>query len=542
MKCLVLALLLCSLQLLCTAKSRKTGRSKSIATRTQKGERDDIDGSDRDVFDLVAHYFSKSGKRFRDYDKVEIRRSIAKLAASQATLKTMDGATHQFVNAFKEASTLRARHAKFVSAESPKKKEAAKLYEYVTTVERSLQAAEVCQAVRNSNEVERTEWLKNAGLVELKRFVVEHNKLPCTVAVLAPIATQTPETNGSSTNSTAKSARTAATDRKTKTTPQAFAPGELVIAVVETGDCLDAVSKALRVFKSDSVVLPLKSVGFVEEEVTLQPTLLELTKQALQQCEEFLVAARPLDATVPEVTTATAAAAAAAAGEKGQAAEAAAVKAAPAGDAPPPLAASASQQRVLPTQIRLMGYSSGAAVAAYMALVLDGSLVSEHKLLKDTAPFAKLFHKSVRCYCLAPPPCVSRSIVPRFVSTVVCGDDLVPRASHASISRLKERLLKALSSGGGLGALTSWVGDVSSVASKSLQQYTGGQHDLSALCVPGRVFFCKSRSLQNGASIQRVMRGNWREDVLWLLHEILVSKKMAEHHSLEYIVKTLSRL
>jgi len=524
----LVALLICSL-LACTGRSsRKTARRKvRVESRAEEAD------GDRDVFDLVAQYFSKSGgKGFRDYDEVEIRRSIAKLAASQATLKTMDGATHQFVNAFKEASTLRARHAKFVGAESPKKKEAAKLYEYVTTVERSLQAAEVCQAVRNSNEVERAEWLKNAGLVELKRFVVEHNKLPCTVAVLAPMSTPTAEASGTSirsSNSTAKSARTAAaTERKARTAPQAYAPGELVIAVVETGDCLDAVSKALRVFKADSVVVPLKSVGFVEEEVTLQPTLLELTKQALEQCEEFLVAARPPAPTAPEATA--------------EGGEAAAVKAATTGDAPPPPAEPASQQRVLPTQIRLMGYSSGAAVAAYMALVLDGSLVSEHKLLKGTAPFAKLFHKGVRCYCLAPPPCVSRSIVPRFVSTVVCGDDLVPRASHASISRLKDRLLKALASGGGLGALTSWVGDVSSVASKSLQQYTGGQHDLSALSVPGRVFFCKSRSLQNGASIQRVMRGNWREDVLWLLHEILVSKKMAEHHSLEYIIKTLSRL
>jgi hypothetical protein len=103
-------------------------------------------------------------------------------------------------------------------------------------------------------------------------------------------------------------------------------------------------------------------------------------------------------------------------------------------------------------------------------------------------------------------------LVPKFVTSILCGDDLVPRASPDSIARLKDRVLAALNNGAGksglsagLGGLTSWVGDLSAVASRSLQQYSAGQHDLAALAVPGRVFYCKSRSLQNGASIQRVM-------------------------------------
>ena len=44
-----------------------------------------------------------------------------------------------------------------------------------------------------------------------------------------------------------------------------------------------------------------------------------------------------------------------------------------------------------------------------------------------------------------------------------------------------------------------------------------------------------------GASIQRVLRGQWREDILWTLHEILLSKRMMEHHSLESHIKTLAR-
>jgi hypothetical protein len=47
--------------------------------------------------------------------------------------------------------------------------------------------------------------------------------------------------------------------------------------------------------------------------------------------------------------------------------------------------------------------------------------------------------------------------------------------------------------------------------------------------------------LVQGATLQRVLRGNWQEDVLWQLHEILPSKKMLEHHSLENYIQTLNR-
>lgn len=41
--------------------------------------------------------------------------------------------------------------------------------------------------------------------------------------------------------------------------------------------------------------------------------------------------------------------------------------------------------------------------------------------------------------------------------------------------------------------------------------------------------------------MQRVLRGQWREDILWTLHEVLLSKRMIDHHSLEEHIKTLSR-
>lgn len=89
---------------------------------------------------------------------------------------------------------------------------------------------------------------------------------------------------------------------------------------------------------------------------------------------------------------------------------------------------------------------------------------------------------------------------------------------------------------------SGWITDLTAVASRGLEQYTGSSHDLSSLHVPGRAFFIKARKHKQGASIQRVLRGNWQEDMLWLLHEILLSKRMIEHHSLESHFRTLSRM
>jgi len=533
---LAAAFLLC-----CEAKRRYTSGAirKGGKKRVAAEERDDDETGEqpvagRDAFGDVAEFLhSSGGKAFKKFKYVEVRRAVAKLAASQSALKTMDGATHHFVNAFKEASTLAARHARFLGTDKPKRKEAAKLYEYVTTVERSLQAAEILQATRNTNDAERVQWLLDSGLEELKRVVVEHNGLACVVSVLRPLPVVAENDDAKSSNSGKAHAGGKNNERKQRTAPKAFAPGELVVSVVELGDAHQSLSNALRAMKVAEVTVPLKAVGFVSEEATLQPTLLALAVKGLEQCKEVLLAPPTATAAVPPQALRS---------DPNATETTLPVSAAPASTPPAP-----SVPR--PEQLRFVGYSAGGAVAAYMALILDGSLASSHELLSPCTPFSAAFSKRVQCICLAPPPCLSRTLVPKFVTSILCGDDLVPRASPDSIARLKDRVLAALNNGAGksglasgLGGLTSWVGDLSAVASRSLQQYSAGQHDLAALAVPGRVFYCKSRSLQNGASIQRVMRGNWREDVLWLLHDILLSAKMAEHHSLDYYVRCLSRL
>ena len=55
--------------------------------------------------------------------------------------------------------------------------------------------------------------------------------------------------------------------------------------------------------------------------------------------------------------------------------------------------------------------------------------------MRSTERFIGSFSGRVHCIALGAPPCVSRAVVPRFVSSVICGDDAVPRSSPESLCK-----------------------------------------------------------------------------------------------------------
>ena len=196
--------------------------------------------------------------------------------------------------------------------------------------------------------------------------------------------------------------------------------------------------------------------------------------------------------------------------------------------------------RLLPDKIRIVGYSAGGAVAAYASMVLEGFLnCTTSALTNETAPFVGVYGSSssssssgansgtgdgiavrsknkqgrrassdgqgrVECLCLGPPPCVSRAVVPRFISSILCGDDIVPRATRDTLLGARDRVIKALHAGAGekvaIGWMmgSGWISDLQSVTGRGLGNYAGGGHDLSALSVPGRAFYMKSRQFKQG--------------------------------------------
>ena len=87
----------------------------------------------------------------------------------------------------KNRSSLKARFKKFMTTDQSNLKEAAKILEYVTTVERSLQAIEILYGVKENDDGSRTQILKDAGLKEIFRRRVTFNKLSCLVTIMTPV-------------------------------------------------------------------------------------------------------------------------------------------------------------------------------------------------------------------------------------------------------------------------------------------------------------------------------------------------------------------
>src|SRR5207253_3111471 len=65
-------------------------------------------------------------------------------------------------------------------------KEAAKIREYITTVERGLQTSEILQSILEKDATKRQLSLKSISLKEIDRFHIQFNIVHCIVSVLLP--------------------------------------------------------------------------------------------------------------------------------------------------------------------------------------------------------------------------------------------------------------------------------------------------------------------------------------------------------------------
>ncbi|CAM9144043.1 unnamed protein product [Choristocarpus tenellus] len=171
----------------------------------------------------------------------------------------------------------------------------------------------------------------------------------------------------------------------------------------------------------------------------------------------------------------------------------------------------------------------------------------ESPLGGGAAPWIGSAPGRVTCVTLGCPPCVSSNMRLPFVTSFVLGDDMIPRTSYQSLRRLKKRLVQVMPRSKGLLSQgmafgTSLFTDVAGVALQGVRQATTSGEDDAGLGVPGRVWFLKPRRLHNGATMARVMRGNLREDMLWQLHDIMLTKSMFAHHSLDKYIQILDRV
>ena len=372
---------------------------------------------------------------------------------------------------FKFVRQNRSRKEEKILRSARVRKEAAKLWEYVQVVERSLQAAEILQGVSRLSTVSRTKQLSAAGLTEVRRVTVSANGIVLTVSALKPCISTT------------------SNDTISQSLPR-FEDDELVVAVTWQGrQANDSAMNLLRVLtlinrEPPLLDVPLKGVGFAREELSLQPSLFRLAQRALDKLADLLAPPSlfPSNKSLHQnglqstifLENATSHTIFPNSSRDGY------------WNATFPDRNSnvtISKNVSYPSSVRFLGYSVGGSVAAYMAMILDGamnislgpSLVQNPPWFKASAEnashFAGLFRGRVSCLCLGPQPCVSRAVIPRSVVSVACGDDAVVRATSESVAELTDKLERSLKARAGKGSFgrfissgSSWLGEVSDLA------------------------------------------------------------------------------
>lgn len=543
-----------------TRKPKLSSKSRTKINQNIIEEDDEVDSEEQqesiedfleptesiDPYFTLGKYLVSYDKKglFEDYSLDEVSRAIKSLAAAHAAWKTMDGATHQFRNTFKESTSLQSRFDKFIAKKSKNTKEAVKLTEYITTVERGLQTAEILQSVKLIDETKRKLALHEAGLHEVGRYAIKKKKLNLIASVLQPL-----EPNNLNNIDEPSSS---------PTIPR-FASNETIICLVENPELSEEhhLNELLRLVtfekpisvpitnyattptptpatttssfffrrsNTPSQVKPEVNKDLPSKEMKVLPSVLHLAHEVLDAVTgHFVLPAPPEDST--EILTHNVT------------------------NVPASLQWKAGR-------IRVLGHSLGAAVGSYCTMLLDGLLNTTtipsyptnpavHEMLQE-----KVYAQAVKAYGLSCFPCVSRDIlVPQCITTLICGDDMISRVSQPALHSLQHRITSGLQSGAGKVGLTWFVSnaasvwkDVKTMAGKNMHSYRGRkQRNMNALSLPGRVMFIKSRQLKQGATIQRILRGNWQEEVLWSVYEVLLSKKMIEHHTVDAYIRTLNR-
>lgn len=226
------------------------------------------------------------------------------------------------------------------------------------------------------------------------------------------------------------------------------------------------------------------------------------------------------------------------------------------------------------TAYHFVGRSLAGGIASLAASMLDGSVplpkAKESKKRSNTLeesveseslevmsnmtasqgehqPLSGLGRARSSALTLGAPPCLSSNVLAAFCTSFLYGDDVVVRATNDSIERLCERIQRNLK-GGFLGRNIGWMSDTLSLTVSSLQSHArGSEGEEATISVPGRAFLVRPRRL-GGTSIHEVGnlkkggREALRANLLWQLHDILLSRSMWRHHKLDSYIHGLDRV
>ena len=204
--------------------------------------------------------------------------------------------------------------------------------------------------------------------------------------------------------------------------------------------------------------------------------------------------------------------------------------------------------------IHFVGRSMAGGGGALAATMMDGILpLEEADESEDEKSEREEAKKSLGGYgrgrtsafALGPPPCLSNNIKADFVKSVIHGDDAICRTTSESIGRLCQRTRRVMK-GNPLGAKLGWMSNAVSLTVSGVKAHAKGKKGAEKhLSVPGMVYLVRPRRYE-GSSIHEVSSSQGaikvRSAVLWQLNDVLLSKSLWAHHSLEAYIRGLNRV
>jgi hypothetical protein len=448
---------------------------------------------DNAAYEELARYLKRFSSRkngFEKYNFEEIANGIESLASSQSAWKSIDGLTHQFKNTFKtryfavftlkflssfnkhvfsemNSDSLQSRFDSFLLKKRRSTKEAAKIREYITTVERGLQAAEILQSIHEKDETKRLNYLQSISLKEIDRFKIHFNKVHCTVSVSVPLEYDDEDEN-----------------QKTPVELRSYYPNELIVSIVDDVKSESiSIAQLLRLMTFEepmeiSLAASPSSSSTADDATAaslyIQPTFLELS---LQICERLMKLEVLFPISNNSLTNIS----------RNVSSSNQTVGNYPSSSSPNATGSERIMNKSMTSihRIRVLGHSSGGGVGAYLSMVLDGSL-NVHNYLQQRNPTDQIeemvrngsalngtqhnssvpcsslfgrFPNRIRAFLLGCPPCINRRIVPKYITCIINGDDLIPRAQSSSLKLFQNRILEGLKAGMGKKTkiLPSWM-------------------------------------------------------------------------------------
>ncbi len=151
------------------------------------------------------------------------------------------------------------------------------------------------------------------------------------------------------------------------------------------------------------------------------------------------------------------------------------------------------------------------------------------------------------CVALGAPPCISANIKAMYVTSIVHGDDIICRSTKDSIDRLRQRV-KRVQDGNVFTKQVGWMTDTLSLTFSSLKSHAhGSAGEEGKLSTPGNAYIIRPRRMKGGVcSIHEIGNRGGRESLrgalLWQLNDILLSRSMWKHHSLDSYINGLNRV